>query len=48
MRFLADENFNNHILRALLLQKPALDVIRVQDLGLTGKNDEEILSFALS
>lgn len=48
MRFLADENFNNHIFRALLLQKPALDIVRVQDVGLSGKDDPEVLAWALT
>jgi len=39
MRFLADENFNNHILRGLLLQIPLLDIVRVQDVRFSGKND---------
>jgi len=48
MRFLADENFNNHIFRGLLLQKPLLDIVRVQDVGLTGQSDPIILAWALS
>ncbi len=48
MRFLADENFNNHIFRALLLQKPALDIVRVQDVGLSGKDDPIVLAWALT
>lgn len=36
LRLLADENFNGDIVRGLLLQKPDLDVIRVQDVGLFG------------
>ncbi len=48
MRFLADENFNNHIFRGLLLQKPGLDIVRVQDVGLSGKSDLEVLAWALA
>lgn len=48
MRFLADENLNNHIYRSLLLQKPELDIVRVQDVGLSGKSDAEVLTWALS
>ncbi|MEZ4943682.1 MAG: DUF5615 family PIN-like protein [Saprospiraceae bacterium] len=48
MRFLADENFNNHIVRGLLLQKPELDLMRVQDVGLSGKSDEAVLAWALA
>ena len=46
MRFLTDENFNNHIYRALLLQRPELDVIRLQDVGLSGSPDEVVLQWA--
>jgi hypothetical protein len=48
MRLLADENLNNHIYRSLLLQRPDLDIVRVQDLGLSGKPDPEVLAWALS
>lgn len=47
MRFLADENFNNHLCRALFLQKPGIDLVRVQDVGLYGAVDEAVLAFAL-
>ena len=42
----ADENFNNNIVRGLLRQKPALDIVRVQDVGLRGKEDPAILEWA--
>lgn len=48
MRFLADENFNNHIFRGLLLHKPDLDIVRVQDVGLSGKDDTEVLTWTFS
>jgi hypothetical protein len=47
MRFLIDENFNNNISRALAFQRPDVPVIRVQDVGLSGKSDEEVLGWAL-
>ncbi len=46
MRFLADENFNNHIVRALFQRDPALDIVRVQDVGLTSVDDPDILEWA--
>ncbi|MEK7409137.1 MAG: DUF5615 family PIN-like protein [Acidobacteriota bacterium] len=46
MRWLADENFNNDILRALRRREPTLDVIRAQDAGLTGVDDEVLLAWA--
>jgi len=46
LRFLADENFNGRILRGLVRREPALDVIRAQDVGLTGAEDPEVLARA--
>ena len=45
LKFLADENFNNHIVRALLRRNKNFDIIRVQDVGLSGVDDETILEF---
>jgi len=39
----ADENFNNDIVRGLLRQKPSLDIVRIQDIGLSGADDPTIL-----
>jgi hypothetical protein len=36
MKFLADENFDNRIVRGLLRRQPDLDIIRVQDLEIAG------------
>jgi len=46
LRWLADENFNNDILRALFRAKPDLDIVRVQDVRLTGTGDEALLEWA--
>lgn len=46
LRFLSDENFNNDIIRGLLLRAPSLDVIRVQDLPLIGADDHQVLDWA--
>ncbi|RMI04831.1 MAG: hypothetical protein D6681_09065 [Calditrichaeota bacterium] len=46
IRFAADENFNNDILRGMLRRKPDLDIVRVQDVGLSGADDETILEWA--
>ncbi len=43
---LADENFNNKILRGLLLKDKATIITRVQDIGLSGASDPEILEWA--
>lgn len=46
LRLLADENFNNNIVRALRLREPGLDIVRVQDVGLIGVSDPEVLAWA--
>ena len=44
--FLFDENVNQQIVRGLLRQKPDLDLVRVQDVGLRGAGDPSILTWA--
>ena len=39
MKFLADENFDNRILRGLLQRKPGLDILHVQDTQQSGAED---------
>jgi hypothetical protein len=46
LRLAADENFNNAIIRGLLRRKPDLDIIRVQDVGLSGADDSVVLEWA--
>ena len=46
LRFCADENFNNNILRGLLRRLPAVDVVRIQDIGLAGTDDITLLEWA--
>lgn len=41
----ADENFNNDIIRGLLRRQPALDILRIQDAGLSGNDDERVLDW---
>ena len=43
---LADENLNNDILRGMLRRKPDLDIIRIQDVGLSNAEDDIILEWA--
>ena len=43
---LADENFNNDIVRGVRRKEPNLDVVRVQDLGLAGADDPTVLAWA--
>jgi hypothetical protein len=42
----ADENFNNDILRGLSRRNPSLDIVRIQDVGLVGVPDPEVLEWA--
>lgn len=46
IRFLADENFDNRIIRGLLRRFPQIDIMRVQDVGLMNTDDREILAWA--
>jgi hypothetical protein len=46
LRLLADENFNGDIVRGLLLRQPDLDIVRVQDVGLAGAGDADVLAWA--
>lgn len=42
----ADENFNNAIVRGLLRVKPDLNIVRVQDVGLSSADDPVVLEWA--
>ena len=46
LRFLADEDFDNDIVRGLLRRLPTLDVVRAQDVGLSGQRDPVVLARA--
>jgi hypothetical protein len=48
LRLLSDEDFNGHILRGVLRLLPALDLIRVIDIGLSSTLDPSVLEFAAS
>ncbi|MBI2924229.1 MAG: DUF5615 family PIN-like protein [Verrucomicrobia bacterium] len=46
IRLAVDENFNNDVLRGLRRRKPDLDLVRVQDVGLSGADDPTVLEWA--
>ena len=46
LRFVADETFNNDIVRGLLRRAPELDIVRVQDVELSGADDPTVLDWA--
>lgn len=45
IKFLADENFDNRIIRGISRRLPEADIMRVQDVGLT--NTDERRNFGL-
>jgi hypothetical protein len=45
-KFLADENLKGSILRGLFRRQPEFDVVRVQDVGLSGADDSTLLEWA--
>ena len=46
LRLLADENFNNQIVRGILRRRPEIDIVRVQDVDLSETDDRVILEWA--
>jgi predicted nuclease of predicted toxin-antitoxin system len=46
LKFLADENFDNAIIRGLIRRQPNIDIVRVQDTELYGANDPLVLAWA--
>ncbi|MCP4418480.1 MAG: hypothetical protein GY805_17820 [Chloroflexi bacterium] len=46
LKFLADENFGSAILRGLLRKNSILDIVRVQEHGLSSTEDPLILEWA--
>ena len=45
IRFAADENFNQNIVRGLLRRKSELDIVCIQDVGLSGADDRTVLEW---
>ena len=37
LKLFADENFDNTVVRGLFRRSPKIDIVRVQDIGLSGK-----------
>mgnify|MGYP001588632836 CR=1 FL=1 len=46
LRLLTDENLDGNITRGLVRRLPGVDLVRVQDVGLSGVDDPEILEWA--
>lgn len=47
LRLAADENFNNDIVRGVLRRNAAMDIVRIQDAGLSGAGDPTVLEWAV-
>ncbi|MBL8259394.1 MAG: DUF5615 family PIN-like protein [Candidatus Competibacteraceae bacterium] len=45
LRFAADENLNNDIVRGLLRHAPELNIVRIQDTELSGADDPAVLAW---
>ena len=46
IRFLADEDFDHDIVRGVLRRNLSIDILTVQEAGLKGKKDPDILEWA--
>jgi endonuclease/exonuclease/phosphatase family metal-dependent hydrolase len=46
LRLAADENFNNNIVRGILRRKANVDIVRVQEVDLSGADDPAVLEWA--
>ncbi len=46
VRFLADEDFDNTIVRGVIRRMKGIDLVRAQDVGLSGRPDPEVLRWA--
>ncbi len=47
LRFLADENFNNNIIRGIALTNPEIDILQIQDVSLSGDDDPIVIEFEM-
>jgi hypothetical protein len=45
LRLAIDENFNNDVVRGVLRRRPELDLVRIQDAGLSGADDPTVLEW---
>ncbi|MBE9229852.1 DUF5615 family PIN-like protein [Phormidium sp. LEGE 05292] len=46
LRFLADDNFNYHLIQELQNQQPELDILCLKDISLSGIDDSRLLELA--
>ena len=46
VRLVSDENFSGPVVRGLRLRCPNIDLVRIQDVGLSGIKDPDLLEWA--
>lgn len=46
LRLVVDENFHGDVVRGVFRRRPDLDLVRIQDVGLSGADDPSILEWA--
>lgn len=47
LKLLGDENFDNTVVRGIFRRSSEIDILRVQDVGLSGKDDPTILEWGI-
>lgn len=47
MNFLADENLSRRFVNAVRRRHPSIDIVRVQEVGLSGMDDTAVLDWAV-
>jgi len=45
-RFLVDQDFNEHIVTGVLRREPAIEFVRLRDVGMEQRPDAEVLAYA--
>ena len=45
-RFLSDQDFNEHIVTGVMRREPAIEFLRLRDIGLERRPDAEVLAYA--
>jgi hypothetical protein len=45
LRFAADENFNNDIVRGVIRRNPLVDIVRIQEVGLSEADNPGVLEW---
>ena len=46
-RFLADHDLDEHIVDGVLRREPALEIVRLRDVGMSDRSDADVLAYAV-